>query len=338
MTAKRNSLPVGLRGATLVRNGFSAWGLMFVVATASCGESLRFTITADPRPGKDGPNNPLPPNGAKTPNQPKFAHTLRQITENVGGPGAFHLIVGDLDPVASTDAAVRSEFGADVPWYPVVGNHDDMEEDLRFIDAHSANLPNVVRGGPTTSPRQPIGVQNTTYSFDYGDVHFVVLDQYFTGGFASSDGDVDDATLPWLADDLDATEKPFVLVFGHEPAYPRGGHVGDSLDLYPAHRDRFWRLLSEMGVQAYICAHTHYFSALEKDGVWQIDAGNAAHDYMDVSDGLTFLDVTVSTTPHETTMRLDVWRGGPVPRDNTDYFTDFLLHAEAGIPALEPRF
>ena len=73
-----------------------------------------------------------------------------------------------------------------------------------------------------------------------------------------------------------------MFVFGHEPAYPqpdaetgRERHVGDSLDAYPARRDRFWDLLRAYDVRAYICGHTHNYSAVRIDGVWQLDTGHA---------------------------------------------------------------
>jgi hypothetical protein len=51
-------------------------------------------------------------------------------------------------------------------------------------------------------------------------------------------------------------------------------HIGDSLDKYPARRDRFWELLRDEGVLAYFCGHTHNYSAVKIDGVWQLDAGH----------------------------------------------------------------
>ena len=76
--------------------------------------------------------------------------------------------------------------------------------------------------------------------------------------------------------------KTHIFVFGHEPAYPqpdadngRTRHVGDSLDQYPTHRDRFWTLLQDHDVVAYVCGHTHNFSVVNVAGVWQVDVGHA---------------------------------------------------------------
>jgi predicted phosphodiesterase len=133
-----------------------------------------------------------------------------------------------------------------------------------------------VRGGPT-------GSDETCYSFDYFDVHFIVLNEYYDGiSDGGADGDVVDELHTWLVNDLEENKKPIVLVFGHEPAYPqpdeesgRLRHENDSLNAYSAHRDRFWSTLENYGVLAYICGHTHNFSIVNIDGIWQIDAGHA---------------------------------------------------------------
>jgi len=81
---------------------------------------------------------------------------------------------------------------------------------------------------------------------------------------------------------LSRTDQVHVFVFGHEPAYPqpdvdngRARHMRISLNAYPTHRDRFWTLLIDEGVVAYFCGHTHNYSAVNVDGVWQVDAGHA---------------------------------------------------------------
>jgi len=49
----------------------------------------------------------------------------------------------------------------------------------------------------------------------------------------------------------------------------------DSLNANPANRDRFWKLLNKAGVLAYICGHTHNYSVVKIEGVWQIESGHA---------------------------------------------------------------
>jgi hypothetical protein len=76
----------------------------------------------------------------------------------------------------------------------------------------------------------------------------------------------------------------------------------DSLNQFNhvANRDRFWDLLVAEGVTAYICGHTHNYSAVRidengvigGDGVWQIDAGHA-RGVGDIGAPSTFVRITV---------------------------------------------
>ncbi|MDL1951510.1 hypothetical protein FBQ97_17080 [Acidobacteria bacterium ACD] len=196
------------------------------------------------------------------------------------GPAAFLVALGDQDPPQPVAEVIASVFGPAFPWYPVVGNHDVSDEGfmafLRRRNAGGVGLPNVVRPGPP-------GAVETTYSFETGDVHVAVLNQYFDGtSDRSKTADVSDASYAWLAADLAATTKPFTFVVGHEPAFPqpdmatgRVRHEKTSLGRNPAKRDRFWKLLRERKVTAFLCAHTHGASAKKVDGVWQLDCGHA---------------------------------------------------------------
>jgi len=198
------------------------------------------------------------------------------------GAGAFMVSPGDIDPPADAEWTIKQSLGQDFIWYPVVGNHEsETPEDMAWLrsydyDINGATPPNIVGFGPA-------GCQETTYSFDYGNSHFVVLNQYYDGtNDTGTNGDVVDALYTWLAEDLAATTKEHIFVFGHEPAYPqpdadngRLRHLTDSLNQHPINRDRFWDLLKDEGVIAYFCGHTHNYSAVEIGGVWQLDVGHA---------------------------------------------------------------
>ena len=196
------------------------------------------------------------------------------------GPGAFMLVPGDMDPPDCVRLALDEVFGDEYAMYPVVGNHElEAPEYMSYLRAYCSDaerLPGLLRMGPP-------GATQTCYSFDHGDAHFAVMNQYYDGtSDVGTDGDVVDALYDWLAEDLAATNKPIVFVCGHEPIVSapdldcgRVRHRGDSLDKYPEHAHRFWSLLRKHGVLAYICGHTHGASVTRINGVWQIDAGHA---------------------------------------------------------------
>ena len=264
------------------------------VMRRTSADAFHFTVTADPR-NYDA----------------VFDTILAQMQTKVGGLGTFHVSPGDIDPPQNIRTRIDSRFGTSAVWYPGLGNHEtETPADMTWIrteytSGNGGRVPLKVY----TNQDGPVGTLETNYSWDYGNVHFIMLNEYWNGAATSGsdvarDGDVVPALLNWLAANIAATTKPTIIVFGHEPAFPFNRHVGDSLDLYPANRDAFWNLLeSDLRVKAYIVGHTHYYSKYKKPNgrVWQIDVGNAGNDQ---GDGKTFLDVIVNSTQ----IQFNAWR------------------------------
>jgi hypothetical protein len=259
-------LPVLLAGILLV----GLLGLVSLPAAAQGGdEPFTFVITADMRyfagPGYDSST---------------YFRGVVEAIDGLGG-GAFMVSPGDIDPPADVLWTITRTLGITTTWYPVIGNHELPglgHESYRGANVDWLNSFDYGAVNPG-----PMGCPTTTYSFDYGNAHFVMLNEYCDSTDDDvRNGDVSAHLYNWLAGDLSDTDKAHTFVFGHEPAYPqpdadngRLRHLGDSLDQYPANRDRFWSLLQDEGVLAYFCGHTHNYSAVNVDGVWQVDAGHA---------------------------------------------------------------
>ncbi len=193
------------------------------------------------------------------------------------GEGAFMVSPGDIDPPWYVRATISKVLGKDYLWYPVVGNHEaETKEDMAYIRKYITGLPYIVNRGPK-------GCKETMYSFNYGNAHFVVINEYYNGhSDVGTDGDIVDATYNWLVKDLDKNTKKYIFVFGHEPGFSlpdmdsgRVRHKTNSLNKYSGHRDRFWKLMKERGVIAYVCGHMHNTSVKKIKGVVQLDAGHS---------------------------------------------------------------
>jgi len=195
------------------------------------------------------------------------------------GKGSFMIVLGDLDPPSATSSLIAEVLGKDYLWYPVIGNHDlEVEANTEYIRAMNrgaAPLPQVVRKGPA-------GCEETTYSFDWNNFHFVILNVYYDGrSDKGSDGDIVPELLAWLENDLKQTTKKHVFVFGHEPLYPfldmdngTVRHLADALDKYPEHAIRFHRLMVKYHVNAYFSGHTHCAAYANINGLWLINSGH----------------------------------------------------------------
>ncbi|MFC1924085.1 metallophosphoesterase [Chloroflexota bacterium] len=284
-----------------------------IAALKSAGESdevFSFSVTADMRQ-YSGPG--------VYDNSSYFRGAVEAIA-GLGG-GDFMISPGDIDPPDGVFWTIEQVMGTDYMWYPVVGNHEEeTPEDMEWLRSYDYDQngtgvpPDIVNTGPS-------GSTETNYSFDYKNVHFVVLNEYCdTGGDDVTDGDIPDHLYNWLVADLQATSKEHIIVSGHEPAYPqpdqdngRERHMTDSLNQFPANRDRFWNLLSDWGVVAYICGHTHNYSAIEIDGVWQIDVGHA-RGIGDTGAASTFVMINVDGT----TVSFDCYRDNDGDSDYDD--------------------
>jgi hypothetical protein len=134
--------------------------------------------------------------------------------------------------------------------WPAIGNHD-------AITAASAS-----QTGPYfdifTLPRSaeagglPSGTE-AYYSFDHGNVHFVVLDS------SDSDRTTGGAQLTWLAEDLAATDRDWIVAYWHHPPYSRGYHNSDvGIELVEM-REHALPILEAAGVDLVLAGHSHSY-------------------------------------------------------------------------------
>jgi predicted phosphodiesterase len=225
------------------------------------------------------------------------------------GAGAFMLSPGDCDPPGPIRADIDEYLGSNYVWYPVIGNHDaDSAKDMEWMRRWAqSGITHLVRRGPP-------GAELTSFSFDWANAHFVVVDEYYDGhSDAVGNGDVCDTALAWLDQDLSETHQPLIWVTGHKPikSFPdmdsgRVRHDGDSISANAAHRERFVQILKQHHACAYICGHTHNTSIEQIEGLWQLDSGHA-RGAGDTGSPSTFLKVRINRTK----AWVDVYRSDP---------------------------
>jgi len=235
----------------------------------------------------------------------KYFQGVCKAIEKVG-KGAFMVSPGDIDPPKYVYNTIKKVLGNDYTWYPGVGNHEaETPEDMKWLrDYLGESVPHLTRLGPTNG-------EETNYSFDFENAHFVMLNQYYDGKLdTGTNGDICDSLYIWLKKDLQLNSKPITFIFGHEPIVSipdyhngRHRHQGDNLDAYPENNHRFQELLRKYKITAYICGHTHDFSYAKINDIWQLDAGHC-RGLGDIGARSTFLKLWVG----KSNCTVDVYR------------------------------
>jgi len=283
------------RGAAPVRSCLMGLALLLSAslpgAWALAAEPTRFCIAADNR------------------GHPGFVNVAEKIKEVPGAPVQFAVFSGDQDPATVTRAQLDAVFGKAFPWYPAVGNHDvnpeHASEMAYYRQLYEKQLAGKVSPGPA-------GTRETTYSFDAGDVHIVILNQHWNGKTeAGSDCTADAGVVKplrdWLRADLAASRKPWKLVVGHTPVFFRPdkdlgtARHGTNDTFLSEDWKAFWSVLEEQGVAAYICSHTHRYSHFQPPAskVWQIDVAQARGDSTWQNDAFVIVTVTPQSLQFE---------------------------------------
>ncbi|MFK7987301.1 MAG: metallophosphoesterase [Sandaracinaceae bacterium] len=136
-----------------------------------------------------------------------------------------------------------------VTW-AAMGNHEGRSstsstESGPYYDAYV--LPSASEAGGLASGTEAY------YAFDYGNVHFVVLDSH------QSSRDVDGPMLTWLSDDLASTDADWIIAFWHHPPYTKGSHDSDTEGALIDMRENAMPILEAAGVDVVLTGHSHIY-------------------------------------------------------------------------------
>ena len=164
---------------------------------------------------------------------------------------------GTINQFEETVFTVYAELFKNLPFFPAAGNHEyetDKAAPFRAVFALPGN--------------------EKWYSFDWGRVHFAVIDT-----------EQDYATqMEWLATDLAASQSPWKIVYLHKPPYSSGDHGSDT-----RLRDMLAPVVEKHGVQLVMAGHDHHYERMKpQNGVMYIVTGGGGRGTRDVgSDGFT---------------------------------------------------
>ena len=134
--------------------------------------------------------------------------------------------------------------------WPTLGNHDGHTADSGtqtgpYYDMFTLPKEAELGGAPSGT--------EAYYSFDHGNIHFVVLDSYDSPKLEDSD------MLLWLREDLTATTADWIIAFFHHPPYTRGTHNSDVEFDHILMRQNVVPVLEEFGVDLVLSGHSHTY-------------------------------------------------------------------------------
>lgn len=135
---------------------------------------------------------------------------------------------------------------ARVPFFNAPGNHEGWKENTKAF---------------TQSPASASGTQNY-YSFDYGDIHVLMLNNEIPYDEASPQ-------FKFAQEDLARTTKPWKIVGAHRPAYCAGGHNED-INM----KKLTVKVFEPNHVDLVLAGHTHFFQHNLVNGIHHFVLGS----------------------------------------------------------------
>lgn len=141
-----------------------------------------------------------------------------------------------------------------IPVVPLLGNHETYDKDwkVRMPEAylHLFALPRIDREK----------YQNQFYSFDYGDVHFVVLNTQ-SQELADFEPSLDEDEVAWFKEDMAKTTKKWKIVLMHKDPLQYGfANRPQPREEGFSPEGRLWMpLFDQYGVDAVLSAHLHTY-------------------------------------------------------------------------------
>ena len=198
------------------------------------------------------------------------------VSEMINREASFYIAYGDI---AFDDLSLYQEYNQivgtlGIPAYNVHGNHDmnyDVPHDSLATETFKRHF------GPAD------------YSFNYGKVHFVVLDNvaysgwnYETKSHGSYIGQLNEKQLTWIKNDLANTPEEYLVVINtHIPLKTTQSDAGS---INTVNKEALFKILESRQHLLALSAHMHYIDHLtftQQDG-WM---GNATFHNLNVGAG-----------------------------------------------------
>ena len=185
---------------------------------------------------------------------------------------------GEWSHWLSFNTSIQPIWEAGIPLYGVVGNHEKYTNEWDVFDE---NFTQYKRFFNFSSVIDTPGETELHYSFDYGGVHFIILN---TEDFFDYDTDIyncSQAQMDWLLSDLANTQPSDLIVASfHRPAWSIRQDRQDRWAQAETIRHEFHQLFVQYGIDIVFCGHDHhYFRGIRDDIYYVVTGGGGASLY-----------------------------------------------------------
>jgi tartrate-resistant acid phosphatase type 5 len=154
---------------------------------------------------------------------------------------------------------IYNKDGQQVPWYPVLGNHDYQQNPAAEVQYSSLSNRWTMPARYYTIKKN-INQQTTAFLVFTDTSPFVSA--YYGASMADLPQQDTAAQLRWLGQALSSSNDRWKLVFGHHPVYSVGPHAQT-----PELIQRFKPIFEQTHTDFYICGHDHSLQHIE----WPLD-------------------------------------------------------------------
>ena len=240
-------------------------GMRYYYAIGSTGGMLAgtgdasYSFVTSPSPGAAGPVRiwAIGDSGSTAAYTANVYNAYLSNTQSANKRTHVWLMLGDNAYTDGTDsqyqAAVFNMFPRllrQVPVWLTQGNDENSDGESQtgpYYDNFSLPTAGEAGGVPSGS--------EAYYSFDYGNIHFISLNSF------NVDRSPGGPMLTWLANDLEATDKQWIIAFWHHPPYSKGSHDSDqSWETWQVDmRSNVLPLLESSGVDLVLSGHSHSY-------------------------------------------------------------------------------
>lgn len=188
---------------------------------------------------------------------------LAQTAYSKNDDAAFFINMGDLVDNGYDFSQWRAWFNSvapmieNIPFAPVMGNHETYNMDWQIAPPTPyLTLFNLPENGTGVN-------KNQYYSFDYGDVHFVVLNTQ-TDEMADFNPDLMQQQLSWLRSDLAGTQSKWKIVLMHKDILryaftDRPNNFDPASIQFTPWAQQLMPVFEEYNVDAVLTAHLHTY-------------------------------------------------------------------------------